>query len=297
MSFKGAMLISKFSEKRLEKMLKANDVIAQIKYDGVRVQYVDGKIFTRTGKEIKFPKGSHMSNYMDAFEHPKRIAVDGEMLVYTERAGFPLPRKTISGILNKAIKGTLTASECDSYHFFIVAFDTITNDEHDPYIKRFDRIVDLDLPSFISSTGYVKVESVAKAKDMFKEIRKSGLEGIVLKSTNNSWQPKRVTDMIKMKEELTVDLKVVAHEDGKGRCEGMLGALVCETADGKIRVSVGTGLTDEDRMNPPPIGSIVEIKYNEVIDSKVNDTLSLFLPVYIQTRNDKTVADNLKDIQ
>lgn len=297
MSFKGAMLISKFSERRLEKMLKSNDVIAQIKHDGVRVQYVDGKLFTRTGKEIKFPNGSQLANYMDSFDHPKHIAVDGEMLVYTKRSGFLLPRKTISGIINKAIKGTLTAYECDSYYFFIVAFDTITEDEHEPYLKRFNRVFDLDLPDFISPTGYLKVESVEQAKEMFKNARKSGREGIVLKSTNNSWKPKRVTDMIKMKEELTVDLKVVAHEYGKGRCEGMLGALVCETADGKLKVSVGTGLTDEYRKNPPPIGSIVEIKYNEVIDSKANDTLSLFLPVYIQTRNDKTVADNLKDIQ
>ena len=41
---------------------------------------------------------------------------------------------------------------------------------------------------------------------------------------------------------------MVATEEGTGRNEGKLGAPICEgTDDGKPRVNVGSGLTDDNR--------------------------------------------------
>jgi DNA ligase-1 len=41
----------------------------------------------------------------------------------------------------------------------------------------------------------------------------------------------------------------------------MLGALLVERPDG-LRFRIGTGFTDEERRNPPPIGSWITYAYN-----------------------------------
>jgi ATP-dependent DNA ligase len=54
---------------------------------------------------------------------------------------------------------------------------------------------------------------------------------------------------MKWKPVITVDLNIVGFEEGTGRNEGRLGAIICEGIDdGKIiNVNVGGGLTDENR--------------------------------------------------
>jgi hypothetical protein len=45
------------------------------------------------------------------------------------------------------------------------------------------------------------------------------------------------------------------------------------------------------------VGSIVEVKYNAVIESETKDKKSLFLPRFVTKRHDKDVADTLKKIE
>jgi DNA ligase-1 len=53
---------------------------------------------------------------------------------------------------------------------------------------------------------------------------------------------------------------VVAHLPGKGRHLGRLGALLVEDADHR-RFRIGTGFSDAQRENPPPVGSVVTYRY------------------------------------
>jgi hypothetical protein len=59
-----------------------------------------------------------------------------------------------------------------------------------------------------------------------------------------------------------------AHEGGKGKHKGRLGALVVEMPDG-TRFNVGTGFSDEERRNPPPIGSVITYRYQELSNGGV----------------------------
>jgi hypothetical protein len=77
----------------------------------------------------------------------------------------------------------------------------------------------------------------------------------------------------------------------------MLGAILCESADGVIKVSVGSGFNDGQRnQGDELVGKIVAVKYNARITNKEGDQ-SLFLPIFIEVRNDKDTADNSKDIK
>ena len=95
------------------------------------------------------------------------------------------------------------------------------------------------------------------------------------------------------------DLKIVAIEEGTGKYAGLLGAIVCESADGVVKVNVGSGFNDAHRKTLKEkdlLGKIVAVKYNARIKNKQGDE-SLFLPIFIEVRDDKDVADTSKEIK
>jgi DNA ligase-1 len=61
---------------------------------------------------------------------------------------------------------------------------------------------------------------------------------------------------------------VVGHEPGAGQHKGRLGALLVETPEG-VRFAVGTGFSDKQREEPPPIGATITFRYQELSDRGV----------------------------
>jgi ATP-dependent DNA ligase len=172
-----------------------------------------------------------------------------------------------------------------------------------PYSKRFstlEAIVSKQKPENkkIWTVTSTIVETVEQAQEIFQEYLAEGYEGIILKDGNGVWEDKRAKHQIKFKGELECDLKIVAIEEGTGKYAGMLGAIVCESADGVVKVNVGSGFTDAHRKNlgQEILDKIVAVKYNSRIKNKLGDE-SLFLPVFIELRDDKDVADNSKVIK
>jgi ATP-dependent DNA ligase len=96
-----------------------------------------------------------------------------------------------------------------------------------------------------------------------------------------------------MKAELEADLRVTGFLPGSGKFAGKIGSLLVESADGKVKTAVGTGLNDEQRSLPFSEfeNKIAAIKYNALITDKKTGAVSLFLPVFIEVREDKSEAD------
>jgi len=94
-----------------------------------------------------------------------------------------------------------------------------------------------------------KVESVLRK--LINRAIAAGYEGIMIKDPYAAYECKRSTAWLKQKPFIEVTLKVVDIEEGTGRNEGRLGALVCEGEDDgrNIRVNVGSGFSDTDRDN------------------------------------------------
>jgi ATP-dependent DNA ligase len=116
---------------------------------------------------------------------------------------------------------------------------------------------------------------------------------------DSPWEDKRAKHQIKFKGELECDLKVVGYEEGTGKYVGKLGALVCESDDGIIKVKGGSGFNDENRESikkQDVIGKVVAVKYNARIRSK-HEVESLFLPIFVEIREDKDKADSSGSIK
>ena len=292
------MLASQYEQKLVDKIQWP--AMVQLKLDSMRFNAIvrDGQceFKSRNGKTIdllgnleqEFVK---LSNGMD-------VVFDGELIVKDDNG--IMNRQTGNGILNKAVKGTISDKEAAMVHATIwdhIPYMYFTSGEcPTPYKQRFAR---LETTNKISVVPNFIVDNIEEAQAKFKEYYDQGEEGIILKDMNAPWENKRSKSLIKFKGELECDLKIVDVEDGTGKYEGMLGALVCESEDGIIKVKVGSGFNDEDRKKikkQDVVGKVVAVKYNSRIRSKHEDE-SLFLPIFVEIREDKDKADSSGSIK
>lgn len=307
------MLASGFEGKLIEKFNWPGFV--QLKLDGMRFNAIvrDGKVEfrSRNGKQLEIASDLLGRAFVElAKQYGCDCVFDGELLVVNE-FGEPLDRKTGNGILTKSIKGT--QSEAEGSLVRATLWDAIPVNAfllgkyEVPYQTRFNELVSKHhkfsrksiLNHLISIVETVKVDSLYDAQRVFENYFKLGFEGTILKDKNGIWEDKRSKGQIKFKGELECDLKIVGWEEGTGKNKGRLGNLILESEDGKIRAGVGTGFTDADRdsIKPDVVGKIVAIKYNARIQDKRGNVESLFLPVFVEIRDDKTIADSSIEIK
>jgi DNA ligase-1 len=130
-------------------------------------------------------------------------------------------------------------------------------------------------------------------KQYNKESIEAGFEGIMIKDVSAKYECKRSHSWLKMKPFIEVSLAVIAIEEGTGRNEGKLGALVCSGEDdGKqILVNVGSGLSDKDREelwndSDSIIGQIVEVRADAITQNQ-DGTYSLRFPRFQRFRGFK----------
>lgn len=298
------MLCSVFEQKLVDKI--SFPAIVQRKEDGMRVNAIvrnnTCEFRSRNGKQIELL--GELEQEFIALANGSDVVFDGELLVVKE--GKILDRQLGNGILNKANKGTIKLEEAKMVNATIwdmIPYESFTQEIcKTPYSSRFD-----DLSNRISNSVSEKislvethfVDSYSEAKIIFERYLEDGFEGIILKDSNGIWENKRAKHQIKFKAELDCDLKIVGVQEGTGKYEGLLGAIICESSDGLLKVSVGSGFTDEQRKELSKenlLDKIVTIKYNNKISNK-DGSNSLFLPIFIEIREDKDIADTFEKIK
>ena len=143
-----------------------------------------------------------------------------------------------------------------------------------------------------------QINNEKELEELFEKVLAEGKEGLIVKDMHGVWENKRSKHWVKMKQEQELDLKVVDYKEGTGRMVGMLGALIVENRDGTLQVNVGTGYSDELRkeiwtqcQDGTVIGRIVAVKYNERIKARNAEVGRLFLPVFVEFREDKNEVD------
>lgn len=121
------------------------------------------------------------------------------------------------------------------------------------------------------------------------------MEGIMI-NRDSMYQFKRTSELLKYKKFNTIDLEVIGFQEGTGKYEGVLGALVCKM--GSNTVYVGSGFTDEQRYEiweyqDALLYKLVEVKYKDMTYNKETGLRSLQFPVFMGFRNttDKVEPD------
>tara|TARA_B110000467_G_scaffold43944_1_gene40289 strand:+ start:630 stop:1967 length:1338 start_codon:yes stop_codon:yes gene_type:complete len=311
------MLASAFNQKSFQAI--KYPALVQTKMDGMRANIlIDGEgkveVRSRSGREIDL-KG-HFDEYimqifyksavLEDITHFHGAVLDGELVVLADDGGI-LDRKTGNGILNKAVKGTISKEEASRVRLWCWDMIPLADFKDGlckiPYFDRLavlnDRMGDVfnvqETPDLVKILPAEMVANYQEAEALFNMALAEGEEGVIVKNGDSIWENKRSKYQVKMKAELEADLLVEGVIEGSGRIAGLVGSLSCTTKDGNLKVNVGSGLTDEDRKKSPDefIGKIISVKYNEKIKDKNSDTFSLFLPIFQELRLDKSEADNI----
>lgn len=114
---------------------------------------------------------------------------------------------------------------------------------------------------YIDVVKQYRLENHAQLMEKLAGISKAGGEGLMLRRANSMYNAGRSDDLLKLKPFEDAEARVVRHLQGKGKFLGMLGALLVESEDGR-RFRIGTGFSDEQRRNPPPVGSLITFRFH-----------------------------------
>ena len=128
------------------------------------------------------------------------------------------------------------------------------------------------------------VEGETRFVELNKAAVEGGYEGVMIKDPDAPYECKRSHSWLKAKPFIEVTLEVVDYEEGTGRNEGRLGALVCvgEDAGRMVKVNCGSGFSDADRdsfwlSRSSLVGQLVEVRADAITQNQ-DGTYSLRFP-------------------
>ena len=225
------------------------------KYDGVRGYWDGEKLFTRSGQPIVAP------TWFTAGW--PGVPMDGEL--WAGRGQFS---KAVSTVRQQVPDDAAWRG----MHFMV--FDLpAQGGRFDARLARLNQMVPALRISWLQAVAQSKVSNDLELKKRLAETVKLGGEGIALHRGASLYTGQRNGDLLKLKTHDDAEARVISHIPGKGKYLGQLGALLVEmpALGGRPaqRFKLGTGLSDSQRLAPPPVGSLVTYRFRGLNDSGI----------------------------
>lgn len=132
-----------------------------------------------------------------------------------------------------------------------------TFDQRLPVLQRV--ITRLNRP-WVVAVAQFRLPDDAALQTKLRQIVRHGGEGLMLHRGASVYKAARNDDLLKVKTYDDAEAKVIGHQAGQGKYQGMLGALLVQTADGR-RFKLGTGFSDAERRTPPALGDWVTYRF------------------------------------
>lgn len=128
--------------------------------------------------------------------------------------------------------------------------------------QRITTLLEEARQPWLQSVDQNRVADANSLKVLLNKTVKNGGEGLVLHRANALWSPGRSDALLKLKAQPDEEARVLAHLPGKGRHAGRMGALLLAMPNGQ-QFALGTGFSDAQRAEPPPVGAIVTYRYRD----------------------------------
>ncbi len=212
------------------------------KYDGVRALW--------DGKALRFRSGRAVSAPAWFIAKLPSQALDGEL--WLARGRF----EALSGIVRK------TQPRDDEWRQLKYMIFELPN-APGTFAERAQRIKDIvasaQWPQLITVEQSRVADRVA-LKSRLDEVVRGGGEGLMLHLADALYVTGRSDVLLKLKPLQDAEAVVIEQLAGKGKFQGMMGALRVKTPEGKV-FQIGTGFTEAVRKNPPPVGTTITYTY------------------------------------
>jgi DNA ligase-1 len=213
------------------------------KYDGMRAYWNGHKLISRNGYTIDAPTWF--------FEHFPTQPLDGEL--WLSRGGF----EALSSIVRTS-DNTNTAWQQVRFMVFDAPTHKGTFDERLSYLHM---LLDNSPSPYIHLVKQWRVTSHQQLQQQLDDIVEAGAEGLMLHKGSSLYQGLRSDDLLKLKPFSDAEAVVVRHFKGKGKYKDMMGSIEVVNSQ-QQHFRIGTGFSDKERQNPPPIGSTITYRFN-----------------------------------
>ncbi|KAJ4474360.1 hypothetical protein J3R30DRAFT_3508310 [Lentinula aciculospora] len=238
------------------------------KLDGVRTFYDGKRMYSRLGNPFTPPQW-----FLDKL--PQDVTLDGEL--FGGRGEF---QNTVS------IVKTMNSPHWKGITFNVFDIPSLSTQTFEARMERLKQLFAPGTGSHASSKVILVEQVQAKSRNhvlvKLKEIESLGGEGLMLRKSGSFYEGKRSSTLLKIKSFYDAEAVVTGYKPGKGRNAGVTGAVKCKMASEKT-FDVGSGLNDQQRKNPPKVGSIIVYRFQEL----TKDGIPRF-PTFLGEAADKT---------
>lgn len=218
------------------------------KLDGVRGRWTGSQLVTRGGLAIAAP-GWFTAGW------PK-VPMDGEL--WAGRGRF---EEAVSTVRRE------TPDDAAWQRLRFMVFDL---PEHggtfDERVAAMEQLAQQHGQPWLQAVPQRRVADEQALMALLRQTERLGGEGLMLHLGSARYAAGRSSDIVKLKSHDDAEALVLGHEPGQGKYAGMVGALRVQTPEGR-RFKLGSGLSDEQRRQPPPIGAWVTYRYRGLTDS------------------------------
>jgi len=121
---------------------------------------------------------------------------------------------------------------------------------------------------WLQAVEQTRIADRAALKQRLDAVVRAGGEGLMLHRADAPYLTGRSDVLLKLKPWQDAEAVVVGYVPGKGKYQGMTGALSMEMPDGQ-RFRIGSGLTDSLRQQPPAIGTRITYRYQNLTKNGV----------------------------
>jgi DNA ligase-1 len=212
------------------------------KLDGIRGYWTGRELVSRSGRVFAAP-ATFTANF-------PTVPLDGELWIGRQKFA------EVSGIVRRQQAGP----EWERVRYLI--FDA--PQAAGGFEQRLDvarRWFQQHPNPYVTIVPHEICQNASHLQHKLDEIEALGGEGLMLRRPQSPYTAGRSYDLLKVKRFQDAEAVVLQHLPGAGRHAGRMGALLVELPNG-VRFEVGTGFTDAERNNPPPIGSTITFKYH-----------------------------------
>lgn len=213
------------------------------KLDGIRGYWNGKQLLTRQGNVIHSPTW-FTENW------PNEV-MDGELWI---------ARNQFQATLSCVRKKTIDESCWRKVHFMIFDLPTHTG-TFSERINAMKTLIAQTASNHLNMITQFKIDNTSQLDETLNKVIENQGEGLMLHLASAHYHVGRTDNIMKLKRHQDAEATVIAHIEGKGKYLGMLGALKVKTPTGVI-FNIGSGFSDEERTNPPAVGSIITYQYN-----------------------------------
>jgi len=276
--------------KRLEVKLDGVRVLAVVQGPSVALYSRNGKVFENFPQIVQAIEDNR-KYFMRGLASGGRFVLDGEIV-----------GESFQKLMKQAHRKSDAQTDGMTYHIFdIMPMDDFERGYWNaPQHKRLSYLDQARVP--LEETDCLRIMpglevdlDTSEGHDIMRRFADDavaqGFEGIMIKDVDAPYECKRSSFWMKWKPTISVDLTIVGFEEGTGRNEGRLGAIICEGEDNErnIRVNVGSGLSDSDRdvfwaSRDQLLGHLVEVQADAVTQNQ-DGSYSLRFPRFLRFRD------------